>query len=676
MPQQPDRVPVDPARSVDSARLVRRAGLAVPALLGVLGACAVALAVLPTTSEDFKEPGTQARTVEPPEPWMVQEPVLSFSQGCQLCHAGFQPPETTVLPARWRGSLHAHSMRDPIFQAAMTIATQDAPGSAETCIRCHAPRAWLEGRATPPTGNPDGSTLFPSDIDEGVNCSACHRSVDFDAHPAPNEPFATDDATIRAVLASNGLLPAEPGNANLIIDPMDVRRGPFDFIANNEPEPPHLWAHSPHHRSADLCGACHDVSNPLFTRVGGPTPAPTDTYVLNFFNTPHTLPLSDQSKYNKVPEQRTYSEWKNSAFATTPGGLFIPDDVNPVLNRFGGNQLLVSTCQDCHMPTVTGQACDIFEPPVRNDLKLHSFVGANVFALDLLLHLYGPNGTADFDDYTVAMLERARTETEVMVSKATDTTLTQFAGELTARVINQCGHKLLTGMPEGRRIWLNVRFFNGSTLIAERGGYDLVTADLNTAGTKVYEQLLGLDETMAQQTGDPVGPSFNLVLVNKVFKDNRIPPRGFSNAAFEAVQAGHVGYQYADGQHWDDTRFCIPPGATRAQVRLLYQTSSKEYIEFLRDENTTDGKGQLLYDAWNAVGRSTPVVMDDVTIPLTSFVTGDVTGDGLVSFDDITRVLANFGSSGLGAASGDANCDGLVSFDDITTVLSNFGSSI
>ena len=30
------------------------------------------------------------------------------------------------------------------------------------------------------------------------------------------------------------------------------------------------------------------------------------------------------------------------------------------------------------------------------------------------------------------------------------------------------------------------------------------------------------------------GPAFHLALANKVFKDNRIPPRGFSNAAFAA----------------------------------------------------------------------------------------------------------------------------------------------
>lgn len=55
---------------------------------------------------------------------------------------------------------------------------------------------------------------------------------------------------------------------------------------------------------------------------------------------------------------------------------------------------------------------------------------------------------------------------------------------------------------------------------------------------------------------------------------------------------------------------------------------------------------------------------------------GDADGNSLVTFGDITAVLANFGAtypSGQGA--GDANCDLSVNFSDITTVLANFGAS-
>jgi hypothetical protein len=55
---------------------------------------------------------------------------------------------------------------------------------------------------------------------------------------------------------------------------------------------------------------------------------------------------------------------------------------------------------------------------------------------------------------------------------------------------------------------------------------------------------------------------------------------------------------------------------------------------------------------------------------------GDVNGDGIVSFDDVTMVLGSFGLSGVAPFSGaDANGDGEVTFSDVTTILSKFGRS-
>ena len=70
-----------------------------------------------------------------------------------------------------------------------------------------------------------------------------------------------------------------------------------------------------------------------------------------------------------------------------------------------------------------------------------------------------------------------------------------------------------------------------------------------------------------------------------------------------------MGYSYADGQYWDDTQYVLPATARRVEVTYFYQTTSKGYIEFLRDENTTNTLGQELYDSWAAHGRSQPVVM-------------------------------------------------------------------
>ena len=59
---------------------------------------------------------------------------------------------------------------------------------------------------------------------------------------------------------------------------------------------------------------------------------------------------------------------------------------------------------------------------------------------------------------------------------------------------------------------------------------------------------------------------FHLVLNNVIMKDNRIPPAGFTNAEFEAIKAAPVGETFQDGQHWHDTLYHIPVGASEAVV--------------------------------------------------------------------------------------------------------------
>lgn len=50
----------------------------------------------------------------------------------------------------------------------------------------------------------------------------------------------------------------------------------------------------------------------------------------------------------------------------------------------------------------------------------------------------------------------------------------------------------------------------------------------------------------------------------------------------------------------------------------------------------------------------------------------DISGNGVVDFDDINEVLANWGGAG---PAGDANNDGVVNFDDITIVLAQWGAN-
>lgn len=140
--------------------------------------------------------------------------------------------------------------------------------------------------------------------------------------------------------------------------------------------------------------------------------------------------------------------------------------------------------------------------------------------------------------------------------------------------------------------------------------------------------------------------TFHMVLATDRHKDNRIPPRGFRiDKAVERLceprkdGASASGYfstaEYEGG--YDEVHFSIPAGAVGWETRLFYQTTSKPYVEFLRDEikgtadtlslpapsgvpaayviqsdpffSTLKGWGDAIWDLWLHNGGSAPVLM-------------------------------------------------------------------
>jgi hypothetical protein len=544
-------------------------------LVSSLAAAASGLAPLglplPTTPRDFLQPGTQPETLTDP---------IFASTNCRDCHGNY---DLTMEPyGRWAGSMMAQATRDPVFHACLAVANQDVAGAGELCLRCHAPVGWLGGRSTPP----DGSGLDKSKGDfDGVTCHVCHRFVDPVYDPDANP---VEDADILAGLAHAP--DSESHTGQYVLDPKDRRRGPFDL---GHGFPWHNWLQSPYHREAMLCANCHDVSNPTLSRQ-------TDgTYKLNALDAPHPT----HRKKDEFPVERTFTEWKHSVYGRA--------EID-VAGRFGGNKPAVSTCQDCHLSDATGVAC---KPGVggvlRDDLPLHDFNGANSWVVKAVRALYPDEETGLTDDIVADALGRNQS----MLERAADLEAFRRGNDLVVRVINRGGHKLPTGYGEGRRMWLNVQFLDaGGQLLQERGHYDPVTADLTTRDTRVYEMHQGLDAYMAGVTGLPVGESFHFLLNNTILKDNRVPPRGFTNAVYEGAQAGVVGYAYPDEHFWDDAVFPVPPGTAKVVVSLYHQTTTREYIEFLRDENHTNDKGQVAYDVWAQMGKSAPTLMASVEL--------------------------------------------------------------
>lgn len=83
------------------------------------------------------------------------------------------------------------------------------------------------------------------------------------------------------------------------------------------------------------------------------------------------------------------------------------------------------------------------------------------------------------------------------------------------------------------------------------------------------------------------------------------------------------------------------------------------------------GPGSGAYPSFYCKEIGVPGLAGTLSFTVSELPAGDANGDGIVSFMDITTVLANFNSAGEGI-DGDVDCSGTVTFQDITTVLANF----
>ena len=528
-------------------------------LLALAGGGVVLASIINLTQQDFRLSGTQMGGVD--------QVRFRSSTNCRICHGDFDPVSAPY--DAWAGSLMAQAGRDPLFMAQMTNANQDVANVGTFCMRCHVPMSYVSGHALPP----DGSALDARDLD-GVTCHLCHSMVDPIYQPGVSPP---EDLPILTAL---GVTPQYYANAQFVLDPRGTRRGPLA-----DAQPPHEFIYSPFHRTANMCGTCHEVGNVAVSR------RPDGTYLYNAVDqaTPSENPA------HQFPLERTFSEWRLSAFAN--GGV----DMH---GRFNGEgPTVVSTCQDCHMPKVSGPVCAGGEPRTR--VARHEFAGGAAQVLDLIAEFTREDPSVDQD-----AIAEGRRRSVSMLQRAASLEVSGGDGRLNVRVVNETGHKLPTGHIEGRRVWINVMFLDAAdNIVLEHGAYDAGTAELDEHSTVVYEMLVGLSPEAAVITGLPAGVTGRMSLANTIEKDNRIPPRGFRNAEFEAAGAPVVGAAYADGQYWDDRPFLIPRRAVRAVVRLLYQNTPRHYIESLRNGNVTDNRGEVLYNLWEATGKGKPCLL-------------------------------------------------------------------
>ncbi len=622
-------------------------------ILGLAGIDHVRAALV--VPAEIQQPGTQPREVGN----------LESPDRCDNCHGGYN--QATEPAFNWRGSMMANAGRDPIFWATLAVAEQDFAGSGDLCIRCHSTGGWYAGRSTPT----DGSGLAAGDAD-GVDCDTCHTMTNPDRSELAgvmNPPFvANDGQTPAAGYYGSGML-ALSGDA--------AKLGPY-----GDADARHQFSQSAFHRDVDFCGSCHDVSNPA---VGDLAPDNGAQFPLADGSYSGVLgsPLDTKAAFNNFPYQygvveRTYSEFYAGALSRTLvsayGGL--PADlkagaIKAAYDSAGGNYAdgtpRYFSCQTCHLRAITGVAANKAGVPIRTDLPLHDLTGGNYWMPDVIayqdaqatLRLGGGLSSTQLAALDAGK-ERARQQLDLAASlSVTGTSL---------RVTNLTGHKLISGYPEGRRMWLNVRWYDatGKTLLREDGRYDVVASingspvksvvDPADPYTKIYEAHYGMTQawaakllslgyaanlplsydratgavsyTLGQLAAQPPGTShetFHFVLNNTVVSDNRIPPYGMAYDDARArnalpVPATQYGSPGPGGafRYWDEVNLSPPAGAAYAEIRLLYQPTSWEYIQFLYLANTGQDpfladEGAHLLDAWLATGQAEPHVMAAAT---------------------------------------------------------------
>jgi len=583
---------------------------------------------------------------------------LEGSGRCLNCHAGY---DTTVEPGfNWKGSMMAQAMRDPMLYAAMTVAAQDSiwavgnPNATDICLRCHSPSGWLGHRSDPT----NGSDLTGTDFD-GVACDFCHTQWDpFYETTYDGTREGSDWAGYWDEKANTG-----PGSGTISQDRADVtyaqdtsQSALIDlfsgdpFYINQEPKYPtytengggqyfvsttsdkrasfaddvasHPVLYSRYHKSKYFCSACHDVSNPVLANLGYSDLADQSGGA--------DLITEQYSAHRYFHVERTFSEFMLSAYGQQGGAA-----TNPEFAAATGIDD-AKLCQDCHMRDVTGQGCDKKTAPVRpyaagehpnSGLPLHDMTGGNLWmsyilatldssqayydSVNLALLNQGPTiltldlsaGESPMDNGPALMAgaERARQQL-LRAATLKNLSYNPGTGDISFRIQNNTGHKLISGFPEGRRMFVNIEAYSGDSLIYEVNPYSDSAGTLKGLPHSSSSPALGPNEVYedalvyeVHPTSDLTGETetFHFVLATGRYKDNRIPPKGFdvasaperlSEPAWEG--ASNPGYfttdEYQGG--YDNVSLSIAPGADKVEVYLYYQGTSREYIEFLRDE--------------------------------------------------------------------------------------------
>lgn len=394
--------------------------------------------------------------------------------------------------------------------------------------------------------SPDGAQLDAVDL-QGIGCETCHR-----AEPSP--------------------LPAGPyllGDAQLVFDGNTAKRGPYGDASS----PAHASLESKNLGDSRFCGQCHQVTNPERKLRDA---------------------LGNETLYD-FPLDTTYEEWALSDYAQAGSPAF-------------------QSCADCHMKRAKNALpiATTLNAPLRNTPRTHSLAGGNYWGIQAVMEANPERAQA----FPIAF-KNALSATKDMLRASVIISLQGLPEHLTpgeifsvnVRVENSTGHKFPTGYAESRRAWLSLSLLDHhgveEVLV---GGYDMQTHQIQAdPKPRIYRAQHGRWNGAAQEAEE------HLAMHDSVLMDSRIPPRGFKGSD-TTLPMGEMDYSMQGGgyKHFDEASysFAAPSnleGHTRLIARVYFQSMTREYIEFLRDKNTTTSHGQALHSIYEATGSAAPM---------------------------------------------------------------------
>jgi hypothetical protein len=369
----------------------------------------------------------------------------------------------------------------PFFPSRIAVEAAELPPdaftSSESCRECHAEiyAQWSRSIMSHSWEDPiyrailkRASVATGGAIDRF--CIGCHSPIGLITGTADAQESTTPAPGVDCETCHTVCRVTGLGNGSLVLAPFTERR-PLRFGPRDDALSPfHDTTYSPLHARSEFCAPCHNVTHP----------------------------------FNRLAIERTYDEWRDSYYH----GAGI-------------------TCQSCHMVPGPGQPRSAGKSTpdgkVRPDLAAHTFIGANV-----TLHRY-------FGEE-----EQAQAAIGLLRSAATIRFLDAPAGarpgddvSVQVRVENVgAGHKLPTGFPEGREVWIDFKVEDEQGREIHRLG---ALKDGHTEkGTRSFKAILG----------DPSGQvvDVNVWEADRLLSDTRILPKGFADAEYTfRVPAGVEG---------------------------------------------------------------------------------------------------------------------------------------